>query len=161
MKPNISFLKMWNLCLTVHFNEFLTGFTLSESRGHRSRSVMFLVTSGSVTRSESVVGMTKTIFLWRKASWPRAQYACCWARMPSETRRNWQNETQVCSQVHCGYRIQCSQFGESERQTDTEGYSWPDRYYCGSVVPKELAEPECFSVSLKKFMFTNVLCESP
>lgn len=43
--------------------------------------------------------------------------------------------------------------GKEERR---KGYSWTNRFYYGSVIPKELSEPERFSVPLKKVMFTSL-----
>lgn len=41
------------------------------------------------------------------------------------------------------------------------GYFCINKLSCDSVFPKELAEFESFSISLKKLMFTNIFSERP
>lgn len=50
---------------------------------------------------------------------------------------------------------------ERKKEKRREGYSWTNRFYYDSVVPKELAGPERFSVPLKKVIDVHQFAESP
>lgn len=122
-----------------------------------------LVKSNRAMWSKLVVATTHKGFLWGKSSWPMAECGC-WFVMDIFfiiiiDQGQLERRSESLFRRHCGCQSEYSLLGYCKKNRG--GYFCINKLSCDSVVPKELAEFESFSISLKKLMFTNIFSERP